>query len=141
MLGLAPFDDDGDDDNDEDGGGGEGSGGGGQHHPHPQPPYHPKGGRKGKNIHSLRTKFLIHNSAGESSINWIRMDLSKSLTYAVASSDVCTVPLAATDKVVSSDLRIVSCSSEVKSFLPRMCIEAPESTTHSIFLCPLQMWK
>ena len=56
---------------------------------------------------------------------------SRSWTYAVASSFVCTSPLAVITAVGFLDTRIVSSSTEFRSFLLRMCIEAPESTTNS----------
>ena len=44
---------------------------------------------------------------------------------------VCTSPLAVTTVVVFLDLRRVSSSSELKTFLLSMCIEASESTTNA----------
>ena len=49
-----------------------------------------------------------------------------------ASSFVCTPPLAVTTVVGLLDLRRVSISSELKSFLLSMCIDALESTTNSV---------
>ena len=56
---------------------------------------------------------------------------SKSLTYTVASSCVCTSPLAVMTIVALHDFVNVSISAEFKSFLLIMCIDAPESTTKS----------
>ena len=56
---------------------------------------------------------------------------SNSLTYTVASSFVCTPPLAVTTVVGLHDFVKVFISAEFKSFLLIMCIDAPESTTNS----------
>ena len=57
--------------------------------------------------------------------------MSNSLTYTVASSCVCTSPLAVMTIVGLHDFVKVSISAEFKSFLLIMCIDAPESTTNS----------
>ena len=56
---------------------------------------------------------------------------SKSLTYTIASSCVCTSPLAVMTIEGLHDFVKVSISAEFKSFLLIMCIDAPESTTNS----------
>ena len=53
---------------------------------------------------------------------------SNSLTYTVASSLVCTLPLA----VITVDVLMVSNSAELKSLLLTVSIPAPESTTNSL---------
>ena len=53
------------------------------------------------------------------------------LWQTVASSCVCTSPMAVTTIVGLHDFVKVSISSEFKSFLLIMCIDAPESTTNS----------
>ena len=58
-------------------------------------------------------------------------NISNSLTYTVASSCVCTSPLAVMTVVGPHDFVQVSITSEFKSFLLIMCIDAPESTTNS----------
>ena len=57
-------------------------------------------------------------------------NMSNSLTCTVASSCVCTSPLAVMNIVRLHDFVKVSISTELKSFL-LMCIDAPESTTNS----------
>ena len=58
-------------------------------------------------------------------------NISNSLTYTVASSCVCTSPLAVMTIVGLHDFVKVSISASLKSFLLIMCIDAPESTTKS----------
>ena len=55
---------------------------------------------------------------------------SKSWTYTVASSSVCTSPLVVITVVVFLDARTVSSSAELRSFLLSMCIDAPASATN-----------
>ena len=50
----------------------------------------------------------------------------------MASSSVCTSPLAVITVIGLLDVVTVSNSAEVKSFLLTMCIDAPESTTNSL---------
>ena len=76
---------------------------------------------------------LIGVTAGVSSRICTVTNESKSLTYAAASSFLCTSPLA----VVTVDgfldtQRTVSSSAKFRSFLPSMCTEAPESTTNCL---------
>ena len=56
--------------------------------------------------------------------------ISNSLTYTVASSCVCTCPLAVVTIVGLHDFVKVPISAEFKSFLLIICIDAPESTTN-----------
>ena len=58
--------------------------------------------------------------------------MSNSLTYTIASSCVCTSPLAVMTIVGLHDFVKVSISASLKSFLLIMCIDAPESTTNSL---------
>ena len=60
------------------------------------------------------------------------MDKSKSLTFAIASSFVCTSPFAVMTLVGFLHTRTVSSSAAFKSFLLSMCMEAQESTTNSV---------
>ena len=55
----------------------------------------------------------------------------QSLTYTIASSCVCTSPLAVMTIVGLHDFVKVSISASLKSFLLIICIDAPESTTNS----------
>ena len=57
---------------------------------------------------------------------------SRSWTYTVASSFVCTSPLAVITVVGLLDFRRVCSSAELKSFLLSMYIDAPESTANSL---------
>ena len=59
-------------------------------------------------------------------------EFSNSLTYTIASSFVCTSPLAVTTVIGLLDVVKVSISEEFKSFLLIMCIDAPDSTTNSL---------
>ena len=65
------------------------------------------------------------------SITFIVKNVSSSLTYTVATSCVCTSPLAVMTTVGLHDFVKVSISPEFKSFLLNMCIDAPGSTTNS----------
>ena len=57
---------------------------------------------------------------------------SNCLTYTVASSLVCTSPLAVITVVGLLDVLMVSNSAELRSFLLTVCVLAPESTTNSL---------
>ena len=57
---------------------------------------------------------------------------SNSLTYTIASSCVCTSPLAVMAIVGPHNFVKVSISASLRSFLLIMCIDAPESTTNSL---------
>ena len=59
-------------------------------------------------------------------------EFSNSFTYTIASSCVCTSPLAVMTIVRLHDFVKVSISALLKSFLLIMCIDAPESTTNSL---------
>ena len=56
-------------------------------------------------------------------------NIHNSLTYTIASSCVCTSPLAVMTIVGLHDFVKVSISASFKSFLLVTCIDAPESTT------------
>ena len=58
-------------------------------------------------------------------------DVSNSLTYTVASSCVCTSPLAVMTIVELHDFVKVPFQEEFNSFLLITCVDAPESTTNS----------
>ena len=75
--------------------------------------------------------FPSDNTAGVLSRTFIVKNISNSLTYTVASSCVCTSPLAVMTVVGLHDCVKVSISASFKSFLLIMCIDAPESTTNS----------
>ena len=75
--------------------------------------------------------FPSDNTAGVFSRTFIVKNISNSLTYTVASSCVCTSPLAVMIFVGLNDFVKVSISEEFKSFLLIICIDAPESTTNS----------
>ena len=70
-------------------------------------------------------------TASVSSCNCTVTKRSRSWMYTCASSFACTSPLAVTTVAGFLDLRKVSSSSELKSFLLSKCINAPESTTTS----------
>ena len=78
--------------------------------------------------------FQSHNTAGVLSTTLIVKNISNSLTYTVASSGICTSPLAVMTIVGLHDFVKVSISASLKSFLLIMCIDAPESTTNSLSL-------
>ena len=63
---------------------------------------------------------------------FIVKNISNSLTYTVASSCVCTSPLAVVTIVGLHDFVKVSISASLKSFLLIICIDTPESTTNSL---------
>ena len=65
-------------------------------------------------------------------MTFIVKNISNSLTYTIASSCVCTSPLAVMSVVGLHDFVKVSISTLLKSFLLIMCIDAPESTTNSL---------
>ena len=62
---------------------------------------------------------------------FIVKNISNSWTYTVASSCVCTSPLAVMTIVGLHDFVKVSISASLRSFLLIMCSDAPESTTNS----------
>ena len=70
-------------------------------------------------------------TAGVSSKTFIVKNISNSWTYTVASSCVCTSPLAVMTIVGLHDSVKVSNSAEFKSFLMIMFIDTPEWTTNS----------
>ena len=76
--------------------------------------------------------FPGDKTAGVSSRTFIVKNISNSLTYTIASSCVCTSPLAVMTIVGLHDFVKVSISASLKSFLLIMCIDAPESTTNSL---------
>ena len=61
---------------------------------------------------------------------FIIKNFSNSLTYTIASSCVCTSPLAVMTIVRLHDFVKASISALLRSFLLIMCIDAPESTTN-----------
>ena len=65
------------------------------------------------------------------SVTFIVKNISNSLTHTVASSCVCTSPLAVMTIVGVHDFVKVPISASLKSFLLIICIDAPESTTNS----------
>ena len=76
--------------------------------------------------------FPSDKTAGVFSRTFIVQNISNSLTYTVASSCVCTSPLAVMTIVGLHDFVKVSISASLRSFLLIMCINAPESTTNSL---------
>ena len=70
-------------------------------------------------------------TASVSSSNCTVTNRFRSWTKTCASSRVCTSPLAVSTTVGGLDLLKVSSSSELKSFLHSLCIDAPESTMNS----------
>ena len=76
--------------------------------------------------------FPSDNTAGLLSRTFIVKNISNSLTYTIASSCVCTSPLAVMTIVALHDFVKVSISALLRSFLLIMCIDAPESTTNSL---------
>ena len=76
--------------------------------------------------------FPNDNTAGVFSRTFIVKNISNSLTYTIASSCVCTSPLAVMTIVGLHDFAKVSISASLKSFLLIICIDAPESTTNSL---------
>ena len=73
--------------------------------------------------------FPSDKTAGVCSSNCIVTQRSRSWTCMCASSFVCISPLARTIAVLFLDLRKVSSSSELQSFLHSVCIDALELTT------------
>ena len=63
---------------------------------------------------------------------WRVFEVSNSLTCTIASSCVCTSPLAVMTIAGQHDFVKVSISALLISFLLIMCIDAPESTTNSL---------
>ena len=63
---------------------------------------------------------------------FIVKNIPNSLTYTIASSCVCTSPLAVMTIVGLHDFVKVSISAFLRSFLLIMCIDGPESTTNSL---------
>ena len=86
---------------------------------------------------SIRRNTRFHrkapsdNTAGVLSWTFIVKNIFNSLTYTIASSCVCTSPLAVMTVVGLHDFVKVSISASLKTFLLIMCIDAPESTTKS----------
>ena len=76
--------------------------------------------------------FPSDNTAGVSSRSFIVKNISNSPTWTVASSFVCTSPLAVITVIGLLDVVTFSNSAQFKSFLLIMCIDAPESTTNSL---------
>ena len=76
--------------------------------------------------------FTKESTAGVSSRNITLTNKSNSLTYIVASSLVCTSPLAVITVVGLLDVLMVSNSAELRSFLLTICKLAPESITNSL---------
>ena len=76
---------------------------------------------------AFRAIILLACSRGLS----LSKNISNSLTYTIASSCVCTSPLAVMTIVGLHDFVKVSISASLRSFLLIMCIDAPESTTNS----------
>ena len=74
--------------------------------------------------------FPSDNTAGVLSRTFKVKKISNSLTYKIASSCVCTSPLAVMTIVGLHDLVKISISASLKSFLLIMCIDAPESSTN-----------
>ena len=77
--------------------------------------------------------FPSKKTAGVSSRSFTVTNKSNSLTYTIASSFVCTSPMAVTTVVGLSETLAVSNSAALRSFLLNMCMLAPESTTNSLF--------
>ena len=75
--------------------------------------------------------FPSDKTAGVFSKTFIVKNISNSLKHTVASSCVCTSPLAVMTIVGLQDFVKVSILAEFKSFLLIMCIDALESTTNS----------
>ena len=76
--------------------------------------------------------FPRERTAGVSFRSITLKNKSNSLTYTVASSRVCTSPLAVISLVGLLDVLMVSNSAELRSRLLTICIPAPESTTNSL---------
>ena len=82
----------------------------------------------------IRVLCRVDRTADVSSSNDPVTKRSRSWTYTCASTFVCTSPLAVTTVVEFLDLRKVSNSSQLNSFLQSMCIDAPESVGARIAL-------
>ena len=82
-------------------------------------------------IRVLRRAFQVIDLQTCPGVIALSRRVSRSCTNTCASSFVCTSPLAVTTVVGFLDLRRVSISSELESFLLSMCIDALESTTNS----------
>ena len=87
-------------------------------------------------IHSWEYPFSSQsypsdNIGGVFSRTFVVKNISNSLTYTIASSCVCTSPLAVMTIVGLHDFIKVSISAEFKFFLLITCIDALESTTNS----------
>ena len=76
--------------------------------------------------------FPSDKTAGVSSRTFIVKNFPNSLRYTVASSGVCTSPMAVLTVDGLLEVVTVSNSAEFKSFLLIMCIDAPQSTTNSL---------
>ena len=83
--------------------------------------------RRNTRFHSK--SFPSDNTAGVFSRTFIVKNRSNSLTYTVASSCVCTSPMAVMNIVGLHDFVKVSISASLVLFF--LCIDAPESTTNS----------
>ena len=78
------------------------------------------------------TEFPHESTAGVSSRSTTLTNKCNCLTYTVASSPVCTSPLAVINVVGLLNVLMVSNSADLRSFLLTMRILAPESTTNSL---------
>ena len=78
----------------------------------------------------IAKSFPNDKNAGVSSRTFIVKNISNSWTYTVASSCVCSSPLAVMTVVGLLDVVTVSISASFKSLLLIICIDAPESTTN-----------
>ena len=77
-------------------------------------------------------EFPSERTGGVSSRSITVTNKSNSLTYTVASSFVCTSPLAVTTDDEQLDAPMVSNSAELRSYLLTMCMLAPVFTTNSL---------
>ena len=93
------------------------------------------------NIRVLRKAFPGDRTAGVSSRICTVTKRPRSCTPTCASSSCCTSPFAVITTVGVLALLRVSISSELKSLLLSMCIEAPESITHSLSLLEILNWR
>ena len=82
--------------------------------------------------HGPHRVFPNESTAGVSSRNITLTNKSNCLTYTVASSLVCTSPLAVITVVELLDVLMVYNSAELRSRLLTICILAQESTTNSL---------
>ena len=83
-----------------------------------------------RNIRPPAQSFPSDRTGGESSRTCAVTNKSKSLTYTVAASFVCTLPVAVTTVLGFLDTRTVSSCAAFRSFLLGMCMGIPVSTTH-----------